>query len=190
MESLPQYEGNLTYDFEETDTSFSVEFLNPCPKLTPSTAVYFDGFSWDECGVVFKYNDGDNTHPRTFELKVVFPCTFRSMRVFAMTVHQENKLWEIQHHSAAANLPNHIFHFYRCKFSNYYNWCMQQGFFSESDNFYHYIIAAEDTWIDIFSVGVPKVYCHYFGKSLSEKELNEGNIYDAFYYRTELNEQY
>lgn len=82
MESLPQYEGNLTYDFEETDTRFSVEFLNPCPKLTPSTAVYFDGFSWDECGVVFKYNDGDNTHPRTFELKVVFP--FLSVQVFKL----------------------------------------------------------------------------------------------------------
>lgn len=67
---------------------------------------------------------------------------------------------------------------------------MQQGFFSESDNFYHYIIAAEDTWIDIFSVDVPKVFCQYFGKKLCDKEFDEGYIYDAFYYRTEVNEQY
>lgn len=87
---------------------------------------------------------GDNANPRSFELKVVFPCTVKSMRVFAMTAHQENKLWDLKNCSEAASLPNHIFHFYRCKYSNYYNWCMQQGFFSETDGFYHYVIAAED----------------------------------------------
>lgn len=185
-QELPQYEGNLTYDFEEADPRFCVEFLNPCPKLSPNTNVYFGGFSWDECGVVFKYNDGDNLYPRSFELKVVFPCTFKSMRVFAMSVHQENKLWDLKNSTAAAGLPNHIFHFYRCKYSNYYNWCLQQGFFSERDEFYHYIIAAEDTWIDIFSAEIPKVYCHYFGQNLNDAELDAGYIFDAFY-RDNLN---
>lgn len=180
-ENLPQYEENLIYDFEEKDPRFQVEFLNPCPKLSPTTVVYFDGFSWDECGLVFRYNDGDNCSYRSFELKVVFPCTFQSMRVFAMTLHQENKLEELKERSAAAGMTSHIFHFYRCKYSNYYNWCMQQGFFEETDGFYHYILAAEDTWIDIFSSEAPKVFCLCFGKNLSERELDAGYIFDAFY---------
>ncbi|BDF71854.1 hypothetical protein CE91St41_09180 [Oscillospiraceae bacterium] len=184
---LPQYEENLTYDFEETDPRFCVEFLTPCPKLSPNSPVYFDGFSWNECGLVFKYIDGDNSNPRSFELKVVFPCTFKSMRVFAMTAHQENKLWVLQNHSAAAHLPNHIFHFYRCRYSNYYNWCMQQGFFRETDGFYHYVIAAVDTWIDVFSADYPNVFCRCFGQNLSDAELEAGHIFDAFY-KSNLNE--
>lgn len=135
-QKLPAYEGNLIYDFEEMDPRYCVEFLTPCPNLSPNTAVYFDGFFWNECGIVFQYNDGDNFNPRSFTLKVVFPCTIKSMRMFAMTVHQENKLFDLQHRSAAANLPQPIFHFYRCKYSNYYNWCMQQGFFEGETDFF------------------------------------------------------
>ena len=101
--------------------------------------------------------------------------------MFAMTVHQENKLFDLRHRSAAANLSEPIFHFYRCKYSNYYNWCMQQGFFEGKTDFFHYIIAAEDTWIDIFSQEPPRVFCQYFGKHLGDKELNRGYIFDAFY---------
>ena len=54
---IPAYEGNLIYDFEETDPRYCVEFLKPCPNLSPNTTVYFDGFFWNECGIVFQYND-------------------------------------------------------------------------------------------------------------------------------------
>lgn len=50
---IPAYEGNLIYDFEETDPRYCVEFLKPCPNLSPNTTVYFDGFFWNECGIVF-----------------------------------------------------------------------------------------------------------------------------------------
>ena len=133
---IPAYEGNLIYDFEETAPRYCVEFLKPCPNLSPNTTVYFDGFFWNECGIVFQYNDGDNFKPRSFTLKVVFPCTIKSMRMFAMTVHQENKLFDLQQRSAAANLSEPIFHFYRCKYSNYYfchpytciDFCTGRGF--------------------------------------------------------------
>ncbi len=184
-QQLPAYEGNLIYDFEEMDPRYCVEFLTPCPNLSPNTAVYFDGFFWNECGIVFQYNDGDNFNPRSFTLKMVFPCTIKSMRMFAMTVHQENKLFDLQHRSAAANLPQPIFHFYRCKYSNYYNWCMQQGFFERETDFFHYVIAAEDTWIDIFSQEPPRVFCQYFGKHLGDQDLDQGYIFNAFYEYTE-----
>lgn len=58
---------------------------------------------------------------------------------------------------------------------------MQQGFFEGKTDFFHYVIAAEDTWIDIFSQEPPRVFCQYFGKHLEDRDLNQGYIFDAFY---------
>lgn len=176
-----QFNEDLLYAPEETDPRFSVEYLDSCPQLSPTTDIYFNGFSWDECGVVFRYNDGDNSNKRSFELKVVFPCTFQGMRVTPFSLHQENKLWELQHHSGAAKKTGKIFHFYKCKYSSYYNWYMQQYFPKASNSLYHYVISAEDTWIDLLSQDEPKIFCQYFGMHMGKKELEKGYIFNAFY---------
>lgn len=50
---IPAYEGNLIYDFEETDPRYCVEFLEPCPNLSPNTTVNFDGFFGMNAGLFF-----------------------------------------------------------------------------------------------------------------------------------------
>ena len=174
----PQYEGNIVYDFEEKDPAVVVEYYNPCPMVSKPPTIYFDGLSWDECGLVLKYRNGDNMYPCTFEMKLVLSCSFESMRTFKISAHQENKLWEIMELAQAHNMK---FRMYRCKHTNYYNWCMQQGFYGENDELYHYIIVAVDTWIDVFCRDEPRAFCSYFGKELSESALNTGSILDAFY---------
>ena len=108
---------DLLYDFAETDPRFRAELLVPCPQLSPTTAVYFDGLSWDERGIVLRCSDGDNQHPRSFTLQVVFPCSVTGLRTFAMTAHQENKLCQLAELAGTARHAGRPLPFYRCRFS-------------------------------------------------------------------------
>lgn len=156
----PQYEGNLLYDYEERDARYFVEHWEKVPSPPAKMYIYFDGLRWDERGLILRYTGGRRTDANYFSVELTFPCSYDSMRTFKIHAHQEAKLGDIMEKAGVSNEAAPLFHAYRCRYSNYYNWCMDQAFFGKRELFYHYIIIALDTWTDVFCQEEPKVSFH------------------------------
>lgn len=79
---------------EETDPRLTVELWKPSPYL-PANSPCFDGMYFDERGLVFKFSDGSYLTPKTYEMQVVFSGAFESMRMNALSVYEDDRIFSL-----------------------------------------------------------------------------------------------
>ncbi len=79
---------------EEADPRLTVELWKPSPYL-PDSSPCFDGMYFDEHGLVFRFSDGDYLRPKTYEMQVVFSGTFESMRINALSVYEDDRIFAL-----------------------------------------------------------------------------------------------
>ena len=156
------------FDGEERDPRLEVELL-PLSSRLPEGGHYFDGLHFDERGLVLEFRDGDNLHPRTYEMRVVFSGAFDGLRITPLGVLQDNKLMLL---AEKAGVPRPRFWAFSCRYTNYFNWCLRQsldGAYLEARG-RHYVLAAADQLIEVFSTQPPRVFFTGFGMDLPETE--------------------
>lgn len=165
------------FDGEERDPRLEVELLTLSPHL-PESGHYLDGLHFDERGLVLVFRDGDNLHPRTYEMQLVFSGAFDGLRVTPLDVFQDNKLMLL---SEKAGVSRPKFWAFSCRHTNYFNWCLRQSLNGEGLEAHgrHYVLAATDQLVEVFSVQPPRVFFTGFGMDLPETEEHSypsGNI--------------
>lgn len=159
----------ITYfDGAERDPRLEVELLTLSPYL-PEGGHYFDGLHFDERGLVLVFRDGDHLRPRTYEMQVVSSGAFDGLRVTPLSVFQDDKLMLLAE-KAGVSRPG--FWAFSCRYTNYFNWCLQQFLNGEDLEAHgrHYILAAADQLVEVFSVQPPRVFFTGFGMDLPEAE--------------------
>lgn len=176
MESKPEYD---YYDGDETDERLKVELLELSPYF-PEGGHFFDGIHFDERGLVFLFCDGSNQKPKTYEMQVVFSGGFQNFRTQALSVFEDNKLFFFQEKSGADKVK---FWAFRCRYTNYFNWCIRQSLDREylEKNGWHYVLAAQDMWVDVFSVKPPRVFVNVWGMNLPGEESQQIPASDVLY---------
>ena len=170
----------ITYfDGEERDPRLKVECLE-LPEHLPHGGHYFDGLHFDERGLVLKFQDGDCLHPRTYEMQMVFSGAFENLRVSRLDVFQDAKLMLYREKAGAAALR---FWAFSCKYTNYFNWYLEQTLDREymEKNACHYVLGATDSLVEIISVEPPKIFFRGFGIDIPEGTYREYPCCDLLY---------
>lgn len=167
------------FDGEERDPRLEVELLPLSPHL-PESGHYFDGLHFDERGLVLVFRDGDNLHPRTYEMQVVFSGAFDGLRVTPLDVFQDDKLMLL---SEKAGVSRPKFWAFSCRYTNYFNWCLQQFLDGEDLEIHgrHYVLAATDQLVEVFSIQPPRVFFTGFGMDLPGTEEDSYPSRDILY---------
>lgn len=176
MDEKPHYD---YYDGDETDERLEVELLELSPYL-PESGHILDGIHFDERGLIFLFCDGSNQRPKTYEMQVVFSGSFQNFRVEDFSLFEDNKLFLLQEKSGVDKVK---FWAFRCRYTNYFNWCIRQSLDHDylEKNGWHYILAAESAWVDVFSVKPPQVFFDGWGMNLPEKEFQQYPVNDVLY---------
>lgn len=150
-----------TYDGRETDSRLTVELWEPSPYL-PSANHTFDGLHFDERGLVVKFCDGNLQAPKTYEMQIVFSGGFECVRMSSVSALEEDALAFFQ---KAAGVERPKFWAFRCKYTNFFNWCVRKRFDDErlASSGYHYVLGALDTLVEVFSAQPPRVFFNGYG---------------------------
>ena len=172
---------DITYfDGEERDPRLEAELLTLSPHL-PEGGHYFDGLHFDERGLVLEFRDGDNLRPRTYEMRVVFSGAFEGLRLTPLSVFQDNKLMLL---AEKAGVSRPKFWAFACRYTNYFNWCLRQS--PDSGDLEargrHYVLAATDQLVEVFSLQPPRVFFTGFGMDLPEREEGQYPSCDMLYH--------
>ena len=167
------------FDGEEQDPRLEAALLE-LPKHLPGEGHYFDGLHFDERGLVLTFQDGDNRHPRTYEMQVVFSGAFENLRVSRLEVFQDDKLLFFAEKAGAAR-PR--FWAFSCRYTNYFNWYLDQTLSREfvERHARHYVLAATDTLVEVISAEPPKIFFDGFGMELPEGAYREYPKCDLLY---------
>lgn len=171
------------YDSDETDERLQVELWEPSPYIPPVSQVthWFDGFHFDERGLVILYHDGDGRKPKTYEMQVVFSSGFENMRIQNdCGLFEDGKLFLLKKKAGVEEVK---FWAFRCKYTNYFNWCVHQSLNQKylEEHGWHYVLAATSMLIDVFSVEPPRVFFNAWGMNLSEGDFHPYPANDILY---------
>ncbi len=148
MEKCPVHDG------EELDPRLEIEALE-LPSDLPSCEQWFVGMSTDERGLVLRYDDDVGLQGKTHEIEVIFPNGYDHMRMCPIHAEQAVKLTCMV--ESMGSLP--IFCALRCRYTNYFDWAVRHALFPETfeEGEYHYILAAEDTLVEVLTRYPPEV---------------------------------
>ena len=122
------------------------------------------------------YFDGEERDPRLeVELLTLSPHLpegghyFDGLRVTPLSVFQDDKLMLL---AEKAGVSRPKFWAFSCRYTNYFNWCVQQFRDGEELEAHgrHYVLAATDQLVEVFSVQPPRVFFTGFGMDLPEAE--------------------
>lgn len=144
---------------EEADPRLTVELWRPSPYL-PDSSPRFDGMYFDERGLVFRFSDGDYLRPKTYEMQVVFSSAFESMRMNALSVYEDDRIFALAEKAGLKHEDRPGFWAFRCKYTNFFNWCLEKQFNDRilEEHGYHYILVADDTFAEVLSIESPRVF--------------------------------
>lgn len=149
---------------EEADPRLTVELWKPSPYL-PNSSPCFDGMYFDERGLVFRFSDGDYLGPKTYEMQVVFSGTFESMRMNALSVYEDDRIFALAEKAGLKHEDRPGFWAFRCKYTNFFNWCLEKQFNDRilEEQGYHYILVADDTFAEVLCTEPPRVFFDGYG---------------------------
>lgn len=152
------------YDGEEKDPRLQVE-LWELSAYMPDTLAYFEGLHFDERGLVLQYHDGIDQHPRNYDITIVFSGAFQSVRMSAVSALEEDMLAFL---TKKAGVKSPKFWAFRCKYTNFFNWCIEKRFGDEmlEKNGYHHVLWGLDTLVEIFSDEPPRVFFRGYGMEI------------------------
>lgn len=167
------------FDGEELDPRLEVTLLD-LPEYLPEGGHYFDGLHFDERGLVIEFRNGDRLHPRTYEMRVVFSGAFECLRVSPLGVFQDDKMRLL---AEKAGVPRPRFWAFSCRYTNYFNWCLNQTLDREylEEHARHYVLAAAGQLVEVVSVQPPKLFFDGFGMEILEGACREYPGCDLLY---------
>lgn len=168
------------YDGEEKDPRLQVELWELSPHL-PDTLHYLAGLHYDERGLVINYSDGSNRHPKNYDMMVVFSCGFECVRISSVSAQEEAMIGFLAQ-KAGVKLPK--FFAFRCRHTNFFNWCVQKRYNDSSllRNGYHYVLSTYDMLVEVFTDRVPRVFFNGYGMNLLPEEFDDDfPCSDVFY---------
>lgn len=157
-----------SYESGEPNPRLTVELWELLP-VPSETHPYFEGMYFDERGLGFKYSDGDYLKPKTYEMQVVFSGSFESVRMNPVSVCEDEWLFSLAGHAGLKedNWPSFLA--FRCKYTSFFNWCVQKRFGdSLEQEGYHYVLAAVDTLVEVFCTEPPRVFFDGYGLNIPE----------------------
>lgn len=167
------------YDGEEKDPRLQVELWEPSPYL-PDTLAIFEGLHFDERGLVLEYSDSSGRHPKNYDMKIVFSGGFQGVRMSSVSALEEAALGFF---AQKTGVEDPKFWAFRCKYTNYFNWCVEKRFNDAQleRNGYHYVLWGLDTLVEVFSDKPPRVFFDGYGMGSTEDSCEPYPVCNILY---------